>query len=69
VLPGRRAGLALYKLERDPRFRQAKDDGWRFIKYRHVRRLAENLSLTRDSFAELLDLDPLTLEQLQAPLL
>lgn len=69
VLPGRRAALALYKLERDPRFAQAQKDGWRFIKYRHVRRLAENLSLTRESFAELLDLDPLTLEQLQAPLL
>lgn len=69
VLPGRRAALALYKLERDPRFQQAQKDGWRFIKYRHVRRLAENLSLTRESFVELLELDPLTLEQLQAPLL
>jgi hypothetical protein len=69
VLPGRRAGLVLAKLVRDPRFQQAVDDGWRFIKFRHVRRLAENLSLTRESFAELLDLDPLTLEHLQAPLL
>lgn len=69
VLPGRRAGLALYKIERDPRLKQAIEDGWRFIKFRHVRRLAENLSLTRESFAELLELDPLTLEQAQAPLL
>jgi len=69
VLPGRRAGLALTKIERDPRLKQAVDDGWRFIKYRHVRRLAENLSLTHESFAELLDLDPLTMDQLQAPLL
>jgi hypothetical protein len=59
----------LAKLARDPRFQQAADDGWRFIKFRHVRRLAENLSLTRESFAELLELDPLTLEHLQAPLL
>jgi len=69
VLPGRRASLALNKLTRDPRLKQAQDDGWRFIKYRHVRRLAENLSVTRESFAELIDLDPLTMDQLQAPLL
>lgn len=69
VLPGRRAGLALAKLELDPRQQQASEDGWGFIKFRHVRRLAENLSLTRESFGELLDLDPLTLDQQQAPLL
>ncbi|MEX1071924.1 MAG: hypothetical protein WEC37_04785 [Anaerolineales bacterium] len=69
VLPGRRAPLALYKIERDPRLAQAVADGWRFVKFRHVRRLAENRSLTPDSFTELLDLDPLTLENLQAPLL
>jgi hypothetical protein len=69
LLPGRRAALALYKIERDPRFKQAVDDGWRFIKFRHLRRLAENQSLTPESFTELLELDPLTLEQMQAPLL
>lgn len=69
VLPGRRAALALYKIGRDPRFKQAIEDGWRFIKYRHLRRLAENKSITMDSFNELLELDPLTLEQAQAPLL
>lgn len=69
VLPGRRARLALYKIERDPRFQQAIADGWRFIKYRHVRRLVENKSLTPATFNELLELDPLTLETMQAPLL
>jgi hypothetical protein len=69
LLPGRRASLALYKIERDPRFKQAIADGWRFIKFRHLRRLAENKSLTNESFVELLELDPLTLEQAQAPLL
>ncbi len=69
VLPGRRAPLALYKIEHDPRLQQAVDDGWRFLKFRHVRRLAENKSLTPASFGELLELDPLTLENLQAPLL
>ena len=69
LLPGRRAALALYKISRDPRFKQAIEDGWRFIKFRHLRRMAENKSLTVDSFNELLELDPLTLEQAQAPLL
>lgn len=69
LLPGRRAALALHKVERDPRFKQAAEDGWRFIKFRHLRRLAENKSLTSESFTELLELDPLTLEQAQAPLL
>jgi hypothetical protein len=69
VVPGRRAQLALYKLQRDPRFDLATKEGWRFIKFRHVRRLAENRSLTRESFEELLEIDPLTLENLQAPLL
>ncbi len=69
VLPGRRAPLALYKIEHDPRLQQAIEDGWRFLKFRHVRRLAENKSLTSESFMELLELDPLTLENLQAPLL
>ncbi|MEX2144165.1 MAG: hypothetical protein WD740_06180, partial [Anaerolineales bacterium] len=69
VLPGRRASLALTKIEGDPRLKQAQEDGWRFIKYRHVRRLAENLSLTRESFNELIELDPLTTDAMQAPLL
>ncbi len=69
LLPGRRAALALYKIDRDPRFKQAVEDGWRFIKFRHLRRLAENKSLNAESFAELLELDPLTMEQAQAPLL
>jgi hypothetical protein len=69
VLPGRRAQLALSKIDRDPRLQQAVKDGWRFVKFRHVRRLAANMTLTPESFNELIDLDPLALEQLQAPLL
>ncbi len=69
VLPGRRAPLTLYKIGRDPRLTLAAEDGWRFVKFRHVRRLAENRSLTPESFMELLDLDPLALENRQAPLL
>jgi hypothetical protein len=69
VLPGHRAQLATYKIERDPRLGQAVAVGWRFLKYRYVRRLAANEALSAESFIELLDLDPLTAETLQAPLL
>jgi hypothetical protein len=69
VLPGHRAQLVSYKLERDPRLGQAVAVGWRFLKYRYVRRLASNEALSAESFADLLDLDPLTAENLQAPLL
>lgn len=69
VLPGHRAQLAMHKVERDPRLAEALNAGWRFLKYRYVRRLAENESLTSESLVDLLDLDPLTLEKLQAPLL
>lgn len=69
VVPGRRSELVLAKIDRDPRLRQAMKDGWRFVKFRHMRRLAANMTLTSDSFNELLELDPLALEQLQAPLL
>ncbi len=69
VLPGRRAPLALYKLERDPRLAQTVEDGWRFLKYRAVRRLLAAQALTPDSIADTARLDPLTQEALQAPLL
>jgi len=69
VLPGGRAQLALYKIERDPRLKQALAEGWRLVKFRHLRRLAENQALTLESFLDLLDLDPLAEEQIQPPLL
>lgn len=64
ALPGGRAQLALYKIERDPRLKQALDAGWRLVKFRHLRRLAGNQALTLESFLDLLDLDPLAEEQI-----
>ncbi len=69
VLPGRRAPLALFKLQRDPRLAQAVDDGWRFLKFRAVRRLLAAEALTAESIADAARLDPLTVDALQAPLL
>jgi hypothetical protein len=60
VLPGGRANLAAYKLASDPRLNQAVRAGWRFVKYRQLRWLAENPSLSPGTFAELLALDSLS---------
>ena len=69
VYPGGRASLVAYKLQNDARLSQAVTEGWRFLKYRHVRRLAENPRLRRDNLDEQLSLDPLTSSEPQMPLL
>lgn len=69
VLPGGRANLVAYKLRRDPRLRQVIEEGWRFIKFRHVRWLAESPILNRDLLDEQLDLDTLTYDVPQLRLL
>jgi hypothetical protein len=65
VLPGGRANLVMYKLSRDPRLQKIFDQGWRFLKYRHARRLANNSSLTADNLESQLILDPLTYNETQ----
>jgi len=60
VLPGGRANLVAFKLQRDPRLRQAVEEGWRFVKYRQVRWLAENPALSIESLDEFLAQDSLT---------
>ena len=60
VLPGSRAGWVEYKLRRDPRLRNAVENGWLLVKFRHVRWLAQNDNLSQDNLEELLALDPLT---------
>ncbi|MBW8010956.1 MAG: hypothetical protein FVQ83_06905 [Chloroflexi bacterium] len=69
VLPGGRAGLVLYKHNRDPRLKLSIERGWRFLKFRHIRRMSENPAITPDSFKELIGLDPLTKDEHQIPLL
>ena len=63
VLPGSRANLLVYKLRRDPRLSKAFNPSqgiWRFLKFRHVRSLAESPLLNRENLDQLLGLDPLT---------
>jgi hypothetical protein len=69
VVPGGRAGLIGYKLQRDPRLQAALEVGWRFLKFRHIRWLAENDNLERSNLDEQLDLDPLSNRDPQMPLL
>lgn len=56
VLPGSRSKLLASKLSRDPRLSEAAA-AWRFLKFRHLRRLAERTYLTLETWNELLDHD------------
>jgi hypothetical protein len=69
VLPGSRAGWVEYKLRRDPRLRNAAENGWLLVKFRHVRWLAANDNLSRENLEELLAVDPLTNRDQQMQLL
>jgi hypothetical protein len=58
VIPGGRASLVAYKLKRDPGLR-TRTAGWRFIKFRHLRQIAELPLLTRETWEEQLNMDPI----------
>ncbi len=59
VYPGGRAALIRYKLQNDPRLKAYTDQGWRFIKFRHLRRLADSEQLNRQTLDDQLALDPM----------
>ena len=71
VIPGGRANLAAYKLRRDARLSQAIGQGWRFLKFRHLRWLLERYAdeAVYPPSAELLEeqfnADPLTYDEPQ----
>jgi len=58
ILPGGRAGLLTYKLERDPGLR-ALAEHWHILKFRHLRRLAGMNGLTRAGFDQEFSGDPI----------
>jgi hypothetical protein len=66
VLPGGRAGLVEYKLRRDRRLRTALAAGaWTIVKFRQVRQMLADQSLTRATLEPFLSGDPLeALQQL-----
>jgi DNA-directed RNA polymerase subunit M/transcription elongation factor TFIIS len=69
VLPGGRANLLAYKMSKDSRLRNEIEQGWIFLKYRHLRRLIENPLLSQENLTEQLNLDPLTYTATQMRLL
>jgi hypothetical protein len=58
VIPGGRAGLVAYKLDRDPGLRSIAQN-WEMLKFRQLRRLAEMNTLTRDQFENEILSDPI----------
>jgi hypothetical protein len=70
VLPGGRAHLITFKLQRDPRLAHAVEaDGWQFIKFRLLRRLVAKEELDRHALKTVLGLDPIAeQEAAQIPL-
>jgi hypothetical protein len=66
VIPGGRAGLLTYKEKRDPKLRQ-RLGGWRIVKFRLLRSLADIPVLTRQTFEEQIVSDPI--EQTQGQMM
>jgi hypothetical protein len=58
IIPGGRAGLLAYKLDRDSTLRFMAGR-WRILKFRHLRRLAGLARLTRESFEKDASTDPI----------
>jgi hypothetical protein len=58
VLPGGRAGLLAYKLNRDPTLRVAAEN-WHILKFRHLRRLVRMTGLSRAHFEKEFSGDPI----------
>jgi hypothetical protein len=69
VLPGGRAPLVLYKLRRNVLLRRAVNTGWRFLKFRHIRRLLQDPLLRPENLDERLGLDPLGTTEDKVPYL
>ncbi len=69
VVPGGRALLVAERARRDIRIRDLIQGSPRVIKFRHIRRLAAETTLTRENFAERLLIDPPEQQDPQMPLL
>ncbi len=60
VIPGGRVNLVFYKIHHNPHLQQRLMEGWHFLKFRHLRRLVDDPTITPQNLSELLRLDPLT---------
>jgi hypothetical protein len=60
AIPGSRAGLVRYKIQQDRRLNHwIIENGWEFVKFRHLRRLSSVGGLNRNNIKEQFSLDPL----------
>jgi len=59
VIPGGRAGLLSYKLDRNPALKSFAQK-WQILKYRQIRSLAEDKTLTRQDWIDKMGSDPIT---------
>jgi hypothetical protein len=69
VIPGSRSNLVAYKLKCNTHLSHIVNQGWRFIKYRHIRQLVDSSTLNINNLDEQLSLDPLTYTKPQMRLL
>jgi hypothetical protein len=69
VIPGGRSRLTKFKLRHNTRLRNAVDSGWRFLKFRHIRRLVNAPIVNRENFIEQFEIDPLSEDDPQLRLL
>jgi len=69
AMPGGRAALVTEKARRDYRLRALLEEGLRVVKFRHVRRLAGEATLTQANLAERIAIDPPGYHDPQLPLL
>ena len=69
VLPGSRASLVAYRSRHDPRLNIMIEKGLRIIKFRHIRRIANERNISMDKFVQMLEIDPLKRNDPQLPLL
>jgi len=69
ILPGSRAELIHYKMENNNPLAKTIQNSWGLIKYRHIRRIADEGGLTKDNLRERLALDPFTSDAPQLPLI
>lgn len=58
ILPGSRSRLMAYRLKHDPRLEAAAEQNWYFVKFRTLRRLAQQENLSLNLWKELLNSDP-----------
>ena len=69
ILPASRAGLIHYKLRKNPELEKTISNHYQLVKFRHIRRLADQGGLSHANIQERLKLDPFTSESAQIPLI